>query len=240
MASNSKKAAPADIKNTAAAAAEVKAEAPKTEKADVKKAAAPKTEKKKETPKAAKTTKKPAAKKEAAPAAKKESAPAAKKESAPAAKKETAPKTEKKPAAKKAAAPKAAAKPKTAAKKAAEKPAAKKGGRRKSVSYDSVFEAGKKKILAADITKIKYPIAVNVELDGAAEGDFYIYINAEEQSIAVEPYKYNDHDVSIRADAEGLLAVFTGKKNVYDALADGDIKIYGETKKAILLIHAAF
>lgn len=235
MASNSKKAAPADIKNTAAAAAEVKAEAPKTEKADVKKAAAPKTEKKKETPKAAKTTK--TAKK---PAAKKEAAPAAKKESAPAAKKETAPKTEKKPAAKKAAAPKAAAKPKTAAKKTAEKPAAKRGGRKKSVSYDSVFEAGKKKILAADITKIKYPIAVNVELDGAAEGDFYIYINAEEQSIAVEPYKYNDHDVSIRADAEGLLAVFTGKKNVYDALADGDIKIYGETKKAILLIHAAF
>lgn len=227
MASNSKKAAPADIKNTAAAA-EVKAEAPKTEKADVKKAA-PKTEKKKETPKAAKTAKKPAAKKETAPAAKKE----------------TAPKTEKKPeakkpAAKKAAAPKAAAKPKTAAKKTAEKPAAKKGGRKKSVSYDSVFEAGKKKILAADITKIKYPIAVNVELDGAAEGDFYIYINADEQSISVEPYKYNDHDVSIRADAEGLLAVFTGKKNVYDALADGDIKIYGETKKAILLIHAAF
>lgn len=236
MASNSKKAAPADIKNTAAPADEVKAEAPKTEKAEAKKAAAPKTEKKKETPKAAK---KPAAKKEAAPAAKKETAPKVEKK-APAAKKETAPKTAKKPAAKKAAAPKAAAKPKTAAKKAAEKPAAKKGGRRKSVSYDNVFEAGKKKILAADITKIKYPIAVNVELDGAAEGDFYIYINADEQSIAVEPYKYNDHDVSIRADAEGLLAVFTGKKNVYDALADGDIKIYGETKKAILLIHAAF
>lgn len=225
MASNSKKAAPADIKNTVAPVAEVKAEAPKTEKADAKKAAAPKTEKKKETPKAAK---KPAAKKEAAPAAKKETAPKAEKK-APAAK------TAKKPAAKKAA-----AKPKTAAKKAAEKPAAKKGGRKKSVSYDSVFEAGKKKILAADITKIKYPIAVNVELDGSAEGDFYIYINADEQSISVEPYKYNDHDVSIRADAEGLLAVFTGKKNVYDALADGDIKIYGETKKAILLIHAAF
>lgn len=233
MASNSKKAAPADIKNTAASvapAAEVKAEAPKTEKADAKKAAAPKTEKKKETPK---TAKKPAAKKEAAPAAKKETAPKTEKK-APAAK------TAKKPAAKKAAAPKAAAKPKTAAKKTAEKPAAKKGGRKKSISYDSVFEAGKKKILAADITKIKYPIAVNVELDGAAEGDFYIYINADEQSISVEPYKYNDHDVSIRADAEGLLAVFTGKKNVYDALADGDIKIYGETKKAILLIHAAF
>lgn len=225
MASNSKKAAPADIKNTAAPVAEVKAEAPKTEKAEAKKAAVPKTEKKKETPKAAK---KPAAKKEAAPAAKKETAPKAEKK-APAAK------TAKKPAAKKAAAPKAAAK------KTAEKPAAKRGGgRKKSVSYDSVFEAGKKKILAADITKIKYPIAVNVELDGAAEGDFYIYINADEQSISVEPYKYNDHDVSIRADAEGLLAVFTGKKNVYDALADGDIKIYGETKKAILLIHAAF
>lgn len=225
MANTSKKASAAEVKEveTKAAASEVKTEAPKAEK---------KTE-------AKKPAKKPAAKKEAAPKA----APAAIKETAPKTEKKAEPKkSAKKPAAKKAAAPKAEKKPagKAAAKKADEKPAAKRGGRKKSVSYDNVFTAAKSKVLGANTTRIKYPIAANVELNGAAEGIFYICINPDEQSIAVEPYKYNDYDVEIRADAEKLLEVLSGKKNVYDALADGDMKIGGNIKKAILLINAAF
>lgn len=230
MANTSKKAAAAEVKETEikTAAPEVKTEAPKAEK---------KTE-------AKKPAKKPAAKKEAAPKA----APAAIKETAPKTEKKAEPKKSakkpaaKKPAAKKAAAPKAEKKPagKAAAKKTDEKPAAKRGGRKKSVSYDIVFTAAKSKILGANTTRIKYPIAANVELNGAAEGIFYICINPDEQAIAVEPYKYNDYDVEIRADAEKLLEVLSGKKNVYDALADGDMKIGGNIKKAILLINAAF
>ena len=91
---------------------------------------------------------------------------------------------------------------------------------------------------AADLTRIKYPIAANVELNGAAEGIFYIYID-EANNISVEPYKYNDYDVEFRADADTFAAVMTGKKNIYDALADGLIKVSGNVKKAILLINAA-
>ncbi len=153
--------------------------------------------------------------------------------------KEAAPKAEKKPAAKKPAAKKPAAK-KPAAKKPAEKSAAKKTPKKKGPSYEDVVALAKTKFLAANITKIKYPIAANVELNGVVDGIFYIYIDSETQSISVEPYKYDDYDVYFRVDADEFLNVIGGKKNIYDALADGNMKVDGNTKKAVLLINAAF
>ena len=136
----------------------------------------------------------------------------------------------KKPAAKKPAAKKPAAKKETAKaaeKKApAKKEAAKKAPKKKGLSYEDVVEAAKKKMAGANLTRIKYPIAANVELNGAADGIFYIYID-EANNISVEPYKYNDYDVEFRADADAFMAVMNGKKNIYDALADGLIKVSG-------------
>lgn len=164
-------------------------------------------------------------------------APKAAEKKAPA-KKETA----KKPAAKKPAAKKTtkAAEKKAPAKKApAKKEAApKKPAKKKGLAYEDVVEAAKKKMAAADLTRIKYPIAANVELNGAADGIFYIYVD-EANNISVEPYKYNDYDVEFRADADAFVAVMNGKKNIYDALAEGAVKVSGNVKKAILLINAA-
>ncbi|MBQ5318662.1 MAG: SCP2 sterol-binding domain-containing protein [Oscillospiraceae bacterium] len=159
-------------------------------------------------------------------------APKAAEKKAPA-KKETA----KKPAAKKTT--KAAEKKAPAKKEAApKKETAKKTTKKKGLTYEDVVEAAKKKMAAADLTRIKYPIAANVELNGAAEGIFYIYID-EANNISVEPYKYNDYDVEFRADADAFMAVMNGKKNIYDVLADGLVKVSGNVKKAILLINAA-
>ena len=148
----------------------------------------------------------------------------------------------KKPAAKKPAAKKPAAKKETAKaaeKKApAKKEAAKKAPKKKGLSYEDVVEAAKKKMAGANLTRIKYPIAANVELNGAADGIFYIYID-EANNISVEPYKYNDYDVEFRADADAFMAVMNGKKNIYDALADGLIKVSGNVKKAVLLLNVA-
>ena len=165
-------------------------------------------------------------------------APKAAEKKAPA-KKETA----KKPAAKKttkAAEKKAPAKKAPAKKEAApKKEAPKKPAKKKGLAYEDVVEAAKKKMAAADLTRIKYPIAANVELNGAADGIFYIYVD-EANNISVEPYKYNDYDVEFRADADAFVAVMNGKKNIYDALAEGLVKVSGNVKKAILLINAAF
>lgn len=162
-----------------------------------------------------------------------------------------APAEEKKPAAKKSRKPAAAKaeKPAKAPAKAAKKPAAKaeaeapkkraakKPAAKKTVSYEDVVEMAKKKFMAADKTRIKYPVAVNVKLTGAAEGIFYVYIDSE--NIYVEPYKYDDYDVEIEADTEEFVKVLNGKLNVYDALS-ADVKITGIVKKAVLFINAAF
>ncbi len=191
-------------------APEVAAEAPK---ADVKKAEAPKAEK----PAAPKAEeKKPAAKKPAktAPAEKKTAEKAAAKK--PAAKKPAEKKpTEKKPTEKKTSGRKAAA---------------------KAATYDSVVAEAKKKFASAKTAKIKYPIAANFEL--APNEIFYVYIG--EAGVAVEPYKYDDYDIYFRTDAETLTQVLTGKKGIIDALADGSVKLDGNTKKAVLFIDAAF
>lgn len=162
-----------------------------------------------------------------------------------------APAEEKKPAAKKGRKPAAAKaeKPAKAPAKAAKKPAAKaeaeapkkraakKPAAKKTVSYEDVVEMAKKKFMAADKTRIKYPVAVNVKLTGAAEGIFYVYIDSE--NIYVEPYKYDDYDVEIEADTEEFVKVLNGKLNIYDALS-ADVKITGIVKKAVLFINAAF
>ena len=167
------------------------------------------------------------------------------KAAAPAAEKKPAEKktAEKKPAAKKAAAKKPAAK-KPAAKAAAKKAPAKKSAAKttkpaakKGLTYEQVVEKAKKKIAAADTTKIKYPIAVNVEISGACEGIFYILL--DDGKAVVEPYKYDDYDVYVRVDAEEIVKVLEGKVNVYDALSNG-MKIDGIAKKAVLFINAAF
>lgn len=142
-------------------------------------------------------------------------------------KKEAAPKTEKKSAAKNSTAP-----------KSEKKPTAKKTTKKKDASYEDAVSAAKKKMASANISRLKYPVALNVELNGTADGIFYIYV--VNGSFSVEPYKYDDYDVYMRADAETFLEVMNGQKNIYDALADGSIKIDGNTKKAILIVNAAF
>lgn len=251
MANTAKKTAPADVKAAAAKTADVKAPA-ETKAAEVKteaavkpaaaKSAAPKTEKKTE---AKKSGRKPAAKKETA--AKADKKPAAKKETAKAAEKKPA---AKKPAAKKTEAAKPAAKRGRPAAKAEEKAApAKRGTKKKQLSYGEIIEAARKKALAADTTKIKVHIAANIRLTGnfsanenenESSDQFYIDINPETESINVQPYRYEENTFEISVDAEEIFKVLKGKKNIYDALSDGDIHIHGKTKPAVLFIHAVF
>lgn len=244
----------AKVENVPAA----KSEAPvKTEKNESAKKDAPKTEKKRGRKPAAKTEKTDA-KAEKTPAAGsgktktvKTDKPAADtaasastaKGKASAAKKDDAPKTGKKRGRKPAAA-KSETKTQTkttskrTSKKTEEKAPAKRG-RKKSLTYTAVVEAARKKAAEADISRIKYPIAVNFELKGSdsAAGVFYIVVS--DGKVTVEPYKYNDYDVYIEADAAEFMNVLNGKKNIYDALADGSITFRNcNLKKTILFINA--
>lgn len=181
---------------------------------------------------------KPAEAKAAAPAAKntEEKKPAAKAE------KKTA---EKKPAEKKTA---AAPAKKTAAKTAkTEKPAEKapkaKAPRApkapKATPYQAAVAKAQKKFSTVKTDLVKYPIAVNIELNGSVEGIFYVYLS-EAGKPAVEPYRYDDYDVYVRVDADAFDKILDGKLDVYKALAEGTLHVEGTVKKALMFFLSAF
>ncbi len=120
--------------------------------------------------------------------------------------------------------------------KAPKKAPAKKQPAVKALTLDAVVKAAKKKMKTADTSKISRPIAVNVEVYGECFGTFYILIN--DGKIAVEPYKYDDGDVWVKADAKAIMSVFAGEAKIYDELSSGSINIYDNVKKAILFVDA--
>lgn len=159
--------------------------------------------------------------------------------------------TEKKKPAEKKAEKKAPAK-KTAAKTAkAEKPAAKtaekapkaKAPRAPKASKVSPYQAAvakaQKKFSTIKTDLVKYPIAVNIELNGSAEGVFYVYLS-EAGKPDVEPYRYNDYDVYVRVDADAFDKILDGKLSVYKALAEGSLHVEGTVKKALMFFLSAF
>ncbi len=155
-------------------------------------------------------------------------------------------KAEKKPAEKKAPAKKAAAKTAKAEKpaaKTAEKAPKAKAPRApkapKASPYDTALAKAKKKFSAIKTDLVKYPIAVNFELNGSEGEIFYVYLS-EAGKPAVEPYRYNDYDVYVRVDADSFNKILDGKLDVYKALAEGILHVEGNVKKALMFFLSAF
>ncbi len=105
--------------------------------------------------------------------------------------------------------------------------------------YQDAVEKSKKKFSSIKTNKVKYPIAVNIELNGSVEGVFYVYLS-EAGKPDVEPYRYDDYDVYVRADADAYAKLLEGKLSVYDALADGVLHVEGNVKKALMFVLSAF
>ena len=185
---------------------------------------------------------------EVKPAEAKTAAPAPKntEEKKPAEKKAEKKAAEKKPAEKKAAAKKTAAKTAKAEKpaaKTAEKAPKAKAPRApkapKASPYDTALAKAKKKFSAIKTDLVKYPIAVNFELNGSEGEIFYVYLS-EAGKPAVEPYRYNDYDVYVRVDADSFNKILDGKLDVYKALAEGILHVEGNVKKALMFFLSAF
>lgn len=109
----------------------------------------------------------------------------------------------------------------------------------KLTPYQEAVEKSRKKFSSIKTNKVKYPIAVNIELNGSVEGVFYVYLS-EAGKPDVEPYRYDDYDVYVRADADAYAKLLEGKLNVYDALADGVLHVEGNVKKALMFVLSAF
>lgn len=177
-----------------------------------------------EAPKAAAKVTEKAAPAKKAPA-KKAAAPKAATKKAPAKKEATAPKAAtKKAPAKKAAAPKAAAK-KAPAKKAPAKKA-------KELTYEILFADIKKKFEKTSVDK-KADVSVEVNIEGTITGKFYL--KATNGKLDIEPYNYDNADVEAYVPTDVLVKLAAGKLNVLEAIANGDVHVFGKIDKALQL-----
>ena len=159
------------------------------------------------------------------------------------AKKTTAKKTaekktaEKKTTEKKAA--KTAAKSTKSTKTADKKTPAKKSPKAKQTTLDDVVALAKTKANSANTTKVTKKIACTINVSGAVQGDFYIMLDVGEV-ISVEPYKYDDADISLWGSADDIIAVLTNKIKLIDAISSGKIGLWGNAEKAVIFVDAIF
>lgn len=104
------------------------------------------------------------------------------------------------------------------------------------MTYEEIVKKAKQAAKNIDATAVKEHIAIQIDIEGEGEGAFYV--EASEGKIAVEPYEYYENDCKIKADAETIIAVLSGKVKVEDAVSDGRLQAEGDAGKALTIINA--
>ena len=104
------------------------------------------------------------------------------------------------------------------------------------MTYEEIVKNAKQAAKNIDAKAINEHIAIQIDIEGEGEGAFYV--EASEGKIAVEPYEYYENDCKIKADAETIIAVLSGKLKAEDAVSDGKLQVEGDAGKALTLINA--
>ena len=73
------------------------------------------------------------------------------------------------------------------------------------MNFEELFEMVKEKFTQLDISGMKEHLAYQFNIEGDAEGIFYV--EAKEGKLHVEPYEYHDRDVLFTCRAETLQRV---------------------------------
>ena len=104
------------------------------------------------------------------------------------------------------------------------------------MTYEEIVKKAKQAAKNIDAKAINEHIAIQIDIEGEGEGAFYV--EASEGKVAVEPYEYYENDCKIKADAETIIAVLSGKLKAEDAVSDGKLQVEGDGGKALTLINA--
>ena len=85
----------------------------------------------------------------------------------------------------------------------------------------------------ADAGKVQEHVAFQFNIEGEAEGAFYLDI--KDGKADVQPYEYYDRDVLITSAANTLLEIMDGKLDPVAAYTLHKIRVEGDLGKALLL-----
>ena len=102
------------------------------------------------------------------------------------------------------------------------------------MTYEELVEKVTKYYEGASAKRVDEHVAIQVNVEGEAEGAFYIEI--ANNFIDVQPFEYFDRDVMVVTTAEVLSNIADGKLSVNDAYADGKLRaVAGDAAKVLAL-----
>ena len=101
------------------------------------------------------------------------------------------------------------------------------------MTYEELVQKIKDIADESDASKIQDHVAFQFNIEGEAEGAFYLDI--KDGNADVQPYEYYDRDVLITCTAETLLQIMDGKLDPVLAYTLHKIRVEGDLGKALLL-----
>ena len=104
-----------------------------------------------------------------------------------------------------------------------------------AMTYESIVAAVRKKLSKADVSSIPGTLAFQVDVEGKAEGIFYIEI--KDGQLHVEPYDYHDRNARLIINGTNLMKLVNGKLDPVLAFTTVKLKVDGDTNAAMELIR---
>lgn len=101
------------------------------------------------------------------------------------------------------------------------------------MTYEELVQQIKDIAEEADASKVQEHVAFQFNIEGEAEGAFYLDI--KDGKADVQPYEYYDRDVLITSSASTLLEIMDGKLDPVAAYTLHKIRVEGDLGKALLL-----
>ena len=95
------------------------------------------------------------------------------------------------------------------------------------MKYEELVENVRNGVKKAKVSKAVGHVAFQFNVEGEAEGAFYLEI--ADGKINVEPYEYYDRDVIIVTSADVIMQMLEGKLQPMAAYTYDQLKIYGDT-----------
>ena len=106
------------------------------------------------------------------------------------------------------------------------------------MTYQELVEEIRKLYEEVDASEIEEHFAIQININGEAEGA--LYIEFVDGQIEVQPYEYFDRDLIINTDFETAIDLANGDIEMYDAYAEEKITVWGNLDKAIEIYETIF
>lgn len=101
------------------------------------------------------------------------------------------------------------------------------------MTYEELVENVRKATRNAKVSRAVGHVAFQFNVEGEAEGAFYLEI--ADGRVNVEPYEYYDRDVIIVTSADTIMQMIEGKLQPRAAYTNGQLRLYGDVEQIKVL-----